>query len=83
VRDADNDVAYGIRTVASLLGTGDLVVSDRCHGFITEAPGYSWDPKYVEKGQDKPLKLADHSLDGGRYVVTTTESVWRPLLAAA
>lgn len=82
VRDADNDVAYGIRTVASLLGTGDLVVSDRCQGFITEAPGYSWDPKQVEKGVDKPLKMADHSLDGGRYCVVTTESVWRPLLAA-
>lgn len=82
VRDADNDVAYGIRTVASLLGTGDLVVSDRCAGFIAEAPGYSWDPKQVEKGVDRPIKMADHSLDAGRYATTTTESVWRPLLAA-
>lgn len=83
VRDADNDVSYGVRTVASLLGTGDLLVSDRCTGFIAEAPGYSWDPKAVEKGEDKPLKVADHSLDGGRYAVVTTESVWRPMLAAA
>ncbi|MER7070958.1 phage terminase large subunit [Terrabacter sp. NPDC000476] len=83
LRDADNDVAYGIRTVASLLGTGDLVVSDRCAGLIAEAPGYSWDPKAAEKGQDKPIKVADHSLDGARYVVTTTESLWRPMLAAA
>lgn len=82
VRDADNDVAYGIRTMASLLGTGDLVVSDRCTGLIAEAPGYSWDPKQTEKGHDKPLKVADHSLDGARYVVTTTESLWRPMLAA-
>lgn len=82
VRDADNDVGYGIRTVASLLGTGDLVVSDRCTGFIAEAPGYSWDPKATEKGEDKPIKAADHSLDAGRYAVCTTESIWRPLLAA-
>lgn len=83
LRDADNDVAYGIRTVASLLGTGDLLVSDRCAGFVAEAPGYSWDPKAVEKGEDKPIKVADHSLDGGRYAITTTESVWRPMLAEA
>jgi hypothetical protein len=39
--DADNDVAYGIRTVASLLTTGRLLVSDRCPGFIEEVSGYS------------------------------------------
>lgn len=77
---ADNDVAYGIRTVASLLGDGQLKVSDRCTGWITEAPGYSWDPKATEKGEDKPIKAADHSLDGGRYAVTTTEPLWRSQL---
>ena len=77
VQSADNDVAYGIRTVASGLAGGWLKVSDRCQGFITEAPGYSWDPKATEKGEDKPLKVADHSLDGGRYAVTTLEPLWR------
>lgn len=75
--DADNDVAYGIRTVASGLAGGWLKVSDRCAGFITEAPGYSWDTKATEKGEDKPVKVADHSLDGGRYAITTTEALWR------
>lgn len=83
VTDADNDVAYGIRTVASLLGTGDLLVSDRCTGLIAEFPGYSWNPKATEKGEDKPIKTADHSLDAARYAVATTESVWRPILARA
>jgi PBSX family phage terminase large subunit len=83
IRNADNDVAYGIRTVASLLGAGQLQISDRCAGFIQEAPGYSWDDKATAKGEDKPLKVADHSLDGGRYVITSTESLWRPMLAAA
>lgn len=83
VTDAENDVAYGIRTVASLLGTGDLLVSDACQGLIVEAPGYSWDPKATEKGEDKPLKTADHSLDAARYVITTTESVWRPMIRTA
>ncbi|TKR27144.1 PBSX family phage terminase large subunit [Cellulomonas hominis] len=77
---AENDVAYGIRTVASLLGRDQLVVTDRCRGFIAEAPGYSWDPKATEKGEDRPLKVADHSLDGARYAVATTERLWRPVL---
>lgn len=77
LQNADNEVAYGIRTMASLLGSGHLRVSDRCQGFTTEVPGYSWDPKAAEKGEDKPLKVADHSLDAARYAVTTTEALWR------
>lgn len=75
--DADNDVAYGIRTVASGLGGGWLRVSERCAGFVTEAPGYSWDTKATEKGEDKPVKVADHSLDAGRYALVKTEALWR------
>jgi PBSX family phage terminase large subunit len=78
VADAYNDVAYGIQTVASGLAMGWLLVSDRCAGLITEAPGYSWDPKATEKGEDKPIKVADHSLDAARYALATTESLWRP-----
>lgn len=83
--DADNDVSYGIRVISSLLSTDNLLVTDRCQGFITEVPGYSWDPKATEKGEDKPLKVADHSLDAARYAIATTEQIWRryvPLLAA-
>jgi PBSX family phage terminase large subunit len=76
--EADNDVGRGISLVATLLAEGRLKVSDRCQGFITEAPGYSWDPAATEKGEDRPLKVADHSLDGGRYAVATTEALWRP-----
>ncbi len=83
VTDADNDVTYGIRTMASLLGAGDLLVSDRCEGFVREVPGYSWDPKATEKGEDKPIKTADHSLDAARYAVASTETIWRPRLSAA
>ncbi|WP_086705604.1 PBSX family phage terminase large subunit [Streptomyces antimycoticus] len=78
--EADNDVSRGIGLLATLLAEGQLLVSDRCAGFIREAPGYSWDPAATEKGEDKPLKVADHSLDGGRYAVATTEALWRPHL---
>ena len=74
---ADNDVLYGIRTLASLLAERKLLISDRCKGFINEAPGYAWDPAQTLKGVDKPIKIADHSLDAGRYAITTTENIWR------
>lgn len=75
--DADNNVSYGIRTMASLLSSGRLLVTDRCTGFIGEAPGYSWDDKATARGVDAPVKVADHSLDAGRYVIVSTEPVWR------
>jgi PBSX family phage terminase large subunit len=80
VIDADNNVAYGIRTTASLLSTGQLMVSNRCRGWLNEVTGYAWDPKATERGEDKPLKVADHSLDAARYAVATTESLWRGML---
>lgn len=89
--DADNDVLYGIRLMASLLASGLLLVARPtdanpnrgCPGFIKEAPGYAWDPKATLAGEDKPLKIADHSLDGGRYGVTTTENIWRRYIKLA
>lgn len=73
---ADNSVAYGIRTVASLLSTHKLIVTDRCKYLIDEFPGYSWDPKATEKGEDKPIAVADHGLDGLRYAIVTSERYW-------
>jgi len=74
---AENDVLYGIRTTANLLGAGKLRVSSRCKGFIQEVTGYSWDPKATAKGIDSPVKVADHSLDAARYAIVTTERRWR------
>lgn len=73
---ADNDVLYGLRTMASLLGQGVLKVSSKCKGLINEIPGYCWDDKAAEKGEDKPVKVADHSCDAARYCLVTTETYW-------
>lgn len=73
---ADKDVKYGIGLMASLLGDGKLKVADRCPGLIIEFPGYSWDEKAAMRGEDKPIKTADDSLDAARYIVTTLESQW-------
>jgi PBSX family phage terminase large subunit len=78
----DNAVLDGIRTVSSLLARDQLKVHRRCTGWINEAPGYSWDEDAAKKGEDKPIKARDHRMDGGRYVVHTTESAWRPELQA-
>lgn len=80
---AVNAVADGIRLVASLLAAGQLVVHESCTGWISEAPGYVWDPDASERGLDQPLAVDDHSLDAGRYAIATTETVWRRHLARA
>lgn len=80
VMNGENDVLYGIRAVASLLSSGRLKVSDRCAGLVKEMPAYVWDPKATEKGEDKPIKVADHSIDALRYAIATTETEWRPYI---
>jgi PBSX family phage terminase large subunit len=79
---ADNAVLDGIRTVSALLSTGRLRVHRRCKGFIGEVPGYSWDPKAAQRGEDAPIKAADHALDGCRYGVFTTRAAWQNQLCA-
>jgi PBSX family phage terminase large subunit len=69
VADADNDVLAGIQTVASLIASDRLRVHESCTGWIDEASGYSWDPKATDRGEDKPLKVADHYMDAGRYIL--------------
>jgi PBSX family phage terminase large subunit len=83
---ADNAVQDGIRTVASLLANDRLKIHASCDGLIGELVGYSWDPKASERGEDAPLKQADHGPDALRYALRTTEALWRPhvpLAAAA
>jgi phage terminase large subunit len=83
VMDAKNSVLDGIRLVSSLLATNQLVVHESCAGFLEEIPSYSWDPKAAKQGEDKPVKADDHSLDAGRYVVASTETLWRPYVPAS
>lgn len=78
--NADNDVLYGIRTVASLFQDGHLFISDRCTGLIKEIPGYAWSPKATEKGLDAPIKANDHSCDALRYSIASSETLWRPYI---
>ena len=74
---ANNEVLPGVRMVASLLATHRLKVHASCKALIAEFPGYSWDPKAAQKGQDAPLHVDDHCLDAGRYILRTAEPAWR------
>ncbi|MYY08818.1 PBSX family phage terminase large subunit [Streptomyces sp. SID4919] len=80
---ADNTVSDGIRNVASLLAAGLLRIHRSCAGLIDELPGYVWDEKAAEKGEDKPVKINDHSCDALRYAVHSTAHEWRHLLTLA
>ncbi|GAA0969831.1 PBSX family phage terminase large subunit [Acrocarpospora macrocephala] len=73
----DNEVLPGIMTVSSLLATQRLKVHSSCKDLIEEFPGYSWDDKKSAKGEDAPIKIADHGLDMARYAAHTTRATWQ------
>jgi PBSX family phage terminase large subunit len=81
VAHAVNDVVPGIRSVAGALATDRLRVHRSCDGWFVEIPGYAWDDRAAELGEDKPVKANDHSLDAGRYAIHSTEWQWRPYFA--
>ena len=64
VEAADNDVLSGIRTTASLLREGKLVICDSCPDAIREFSLYCWDEN--AKG-DRVVKRFDHAMDEIRY----------------
>lgn len=78
---AENSVIDGIRLVSMLLGIDRLRIHRSCAGLLKELPGYVWDPDETKKGIDAPLKVADHSCDALRYVIATTEAIWRTVIA--
>lgn len=80
IASAQNEVGDGIRTVASLLAAGRLKIHASCVGLIDEMVGYAWDTKASDQGDDKPIKAADHGPDGLRYILRTTEAIWRPYI---
>lgn len=69
VREANNDVLDGIATVGSMLGQNQLFINSCCKNLIREFYSYAWDKKAQERGEDKPLKVADHALDALRYAL--------------
>lgn len=77
VTGADNTVADGLRSTASLLAGDRLKIHASCTGLIEEIGGYVWDEKAAQAGEEKPLKIADHGPDALRYGVMGTRRWWR------
>lgn len=80
---ADNSVLDGIRIVSTLLSAQPrprLLVHKSCSALIAELSTYSWDEKAQLKGEDKPLKVADHGCDALRYGLKTTHAIWADIV---
>lgn len=69
LKDANNDVLEGIRSISTLLANGDLKILCSCRKLISEIQSYCWDSKAAEKGYDAPLKRFDHAIDSMRYAL--------------
>lgn len=82
-RLGDNNVVDGIRTLSSLFALDRLRIHASCRGLLDELPGYSWDDRAAERGEDAPIKVADHGIDATRYAVHTTRTAWRNALPAS
>ena len=49
----------------------NIVFASSCVETIKEFASYIWDEKAVERGEDKPVKQHDHSMDSTRYFAST------------
>ncbi|MFK0217934.1 PBSX family phage terminase large subunit [Streptomyces vinaceus] len=83
VTRAVNDVIDGIRSVSVALAADVLRIHRSCEGLLGELPNYVWSEEAATRGEDKPVKKDDHSVDALRYVIHSTAHEWRPLLAPA
>ena len=71
VMKADNAVLDGIRLMAKMLTLGKIKYVETCGHTFEEFETYSWDPKAADRGEDAPIKEADHCMDADRYFVNT------------
>lgn len=71
IKKANNDVLDGIRFTATLLNECKIFFSDSCSNTIKEFNSYVWDEKAADRGEDKPIKDNDHSMDAVRYYCYT------------
>jgi PBSX family phage terminase large subunit len=71
LKDCDNSVLDGIRTLSSFLQNGRYHVHESCKNHRMEFGAYTWNSKAQAKGEDVPMKVNDHTMDGARYGVHT------------
>jgi PBSX family phage terminase large subunit len=77
IAQAINDVNPGIELVQSIISNDLFRVHRRCTNVLREFSSYVWDEKAQERGEDKPIKQNDHTLDAIRYVANGTRTIWQ------
>lgn len=76
VISANNEVLDGIRKTATLMKRRQLLVCSDCGGLLDELGTYMWDDKAALRGEEKPIKQADHGCDALRYYINSLPP-WR------
>lgn len=71
VIDANNDVLLGIKLVSKYIANLNLLINVSCKNLIEQIQTYQWDAKAAQRGEDKPVKKADHLVDALRYCLST------------
>lgn len=71
VLDANNDVLFGIKMMSKLIAGKNLMVHKSCTNLIDQIQSYQWCPKAAQRGEDKPIKEKDHSVDSCRYLLAS------------
>lgn len=71
VKKAKNDVVDGIRLVGRMLSAGELLFHESLENTLREFSAYVWDLSAVDRGEDRPLKEDDHTMDAIRYFCAT------------
>lgn len=67
----DKAVLDGIAMLARMLSTGRLRISPDCPKTVEALRIYRWDQKASERGESRPIKQDDDSVDETRYMVAT------------
>lgn len=67
--EANNEVIPGIQCVSNMLEAGNLYIGNTCIYTAAEFGSYCWDQNAQLRGEDKPVKRADHCMDALRYAL--------------
>ena len=72
VLDANNEVLPGLATTDARLSAGNVrFLVGACRHLEAELASYGWDQQAADRGEDRPVKQADHLADALRYAVHT------------
>lgn len=77
VREAENEVDEGIKTVAGMMTNRKIRIHRRCVNLRKQLETYIWDQKAALRGIEQPLKQLDDGPDCLRYGVHRKIPKWR------